>query len=101
MTKISQAASTLMYCYQKFLAKDIENNPVHVQSFNQALIDRARNLTSNIGVDLDAPLEEKDESPLAKGNVFIINECKSMVYVWINEVKYFNWMNFSRSLTNG
>lgn len=47
--------------FLNFLAKDIKQNPSHVQSFNQALIDRARDLTSNIEIDLDAPLDEKDE----------------------------------------
>lgn len=44
-----------------FLANDIKNNPFHVKSFSQALIDRARYLTDGIEVDLDAPLDEKDE----------------------------------------
>lgn len=44
-----------------FLANDIENNPAHIQSFNQALVDRARRLTSGVEIDLDAPLNEKDE----------------------------------------
>lgn len=44
-----------------FLANDIKNNPSHIRSFSQTLIDRANNLTSGIEIDLDAPLNEKDE----------------------------------------
>ncbi len=44
-----------------FLSSDIKNNPSHIQSFSPALIKRARSLTSGIEVDLDAPLNEKDE----------------------------------------
>lgn len=44
-----------------FLANDIKKNPSHIKSFNQSLIDRARHLTSDIEIDLDAPLDEKDE----------------------------------------
>ena len=44
-----------------FLATDIKNNPSHLQSFSPSLIDRARRLTSGVEIDLDAPLNEKDE----------------------------------------
>jgi antitoxin PrlF len=47
--------------FLNFLANDIKNNPSHVQSFSQALIDRAHSLTSGIEIDLDAPLDKKDE----------------------------------------
>ncbi len=47
--------------FLNFLAMDIKNNPTHVQSFDQALIDRARDLTSGMEIDLDASLDEKDE----------------------------------------
>lgn len=44
-----------------FLANDIKYNPSHVQSFSQTLIDRANKLTFGVEIDLDAPLNEKDE----------------------------------------
>jgi len=47
--------------FLNFLANDIKNNPLHVRSFTQTLIDRANNLTSGVEVDLDAPLNEEDE----------------------------------------
>ena len=47
--------------FLNFLASDIQNNPSHIQSFSQTLIDRAHSLTSGIKVDLDALLDEKDE----------------------------------------
>jgi antitoxin PrlF len=47
--------------FLNFLANDIKNNPLHIQSFSQTLIDHARCLTSGIEINLDAPLDKKDE----------------------------------------
>ncbi len=47
--------------FLNFLSTDIKNNPSHIHSFSPTLIDRARSLTSGVEVDLDAPLDEKDE----------------------------------------
>jgi antitoxin PrlF len=47
--------------FLNFLAQDIKNNPSHIQSFSQTLINRANDLISGVEVDLDAPLDEKDE----------------------------------------
>ncbi len=47
--------------FLNFLANDIKNNPSHIQSFSQTLIDRARNLTTDVEIDLNAPLDEKDD----------------------------------------
>jgi antitoxin PrlF len=44
-----------------FLANDLKNNPSHIRSLSPVLIDRAQNLVSGIEVDLDAPLNDKDE----------------------------------------
>ncbi|HEX4045180.1 MAG TPA: type II toxin-antitoxin system PrlF family antitoxin [Gammaproteobacteria bacterium] len=44
-----------------FLVNDIKKNPSHVQSINASLLKRAQSLVSDIEVDLDAPLSEKDE----------------------------------------
>lgn len=47
--------------FLNFLASDIRNNPSNVKSFDQALVDRARSLTAGVDIDLDAPLDDKDE----------------------------------------
>lgn len=44
-----------------FLANDIKNNPSQIRSISPTLIDRARNLVSNVEIDLDARLDDKDE----------------------------------------
>jgi antitoxin PrlF len=44
-----------------FLANDIENHPKHVKPINANLYSRAKSLVSDIEIDLDAPLSEKDE----------------------------------------
>ncbi len=44
-----------------FLANDIKNNPSHVRSISHDLINRARTLVSGVKIDLDAPLNDKDE----------------------------------------
>lgn len=44
-----------------FLANDIKNNPSHVRSISPDLKNRARSLVSGIEIDLDAPLDDKDE----------------------------------------
>lgn len=47
--------------FLSFLAKDIEKNPSHIRSIDPALLDRARHLISAVEIDLDAPLDDKDE----------------------------------------
>jgi antitoxin PrlF len=44
-----------------FLANDIKNHPEHIKPINSALFARAKSLVSNIEIDLDAPLSDKDE----------------------------------------
>lgn len=44
-----------------FLANDIKNNPSHIRSISPMLMERAQNLVSGVEVDLDAPLDDKDE----------------------------------------
>ena len=44
-----------------FLANDIENNPGHIRSISAAVMKRAQNLTAGMTVDLDSPLDDKDE----------------------------------------
>lgn len=47
--------------FLSFLANDIKKHPEHVKSINSALFSRAKSLVSDIKLDLDAPLSEKDE----------------------------------------
>ncbi len=47
--------------FLSFLASDIKKHPEHVKSISAALFSRAQSLVSDIEVDLDAPLLEKDE----------------------------------------
>jgi len=44
-----------------FIANDLKNNPSHIRSLSPALMERAQNLVSGIDVDLDTPLDDKDE----------------------------------------
>lgn len=44
-----------------FLSKDMQKNPSHIHSVGKELIERAQSLISGVDVDLDAPLDEKDE----------------------------------------
>src|SRR5579862_1846417 len=44
-----------------FLANDIKNNPTHIHSINSTLFERIQNLVSGVEIDLDAPLDDKDE----------------------------------------
>ena len=47
--------------FLSFLAHDIKAHPEHVKPINAILYSRAKSLISNIEIDLDAPLSEKDE----------------------------------------
>ena len=47
--------------FLSFLANDIKKNPSHIHMISSALFDRARSLVSDIEIDLDAPLADKDE----------------------------------------
>ena len=47
--------------FLSFLAHDIKKHPEHVKSISSALFSRAKSLVSDIEIDLDAPLSEKDE----------------------------------------
>ena len=44
-----------------FLANDIQKNPSHVRSISPILLEHARNLIKDVEIDLDAPLDDKDE----------------------------------------
>ncbi len=44
-----------------FLAKDIQNNPEHLQAVSPELVERARYLISEIDIDIDSLLDAEDE----------------------------------------
>jgi antitoxin PrlF len=43
------------------LADDIKNNPNHVRVISPQLVDRVKGLISKVEIDLDAPLDAKDD----------------------------------------
>ncbi len=47
--------------FLSFMVNDIKNNPTHIHAISSTLLDRAQNLVSGIEIDLDAPLNDKDE----------------------------------------
>lgn len=47
--------------FLSFLANDIKKHPEHIKPINSALFSRAKSLISDVKIDLDAPLSEKDE----------------------------------------
>ncbi|EKD54140.1 MAG: hypothetical protein ACD_60C00120G0010 [uncultured bacterium] len=47
--------------FLSFLANNIKDNPSNVRSINPMLIKRAQSLVSGVEIDLDAPLDDKDE----------------------------------------
>lgn len=47
--------------FLNFLAKDIENNPQHLQSVDENLVSRIQSLVSDVELDLDAPLSDEDD----------------------------------------
>jgi antitoxin PrlF len=44
-----------------FLARDIQNNPQHIEAISPDLLSRVQSLVSEVALDLDAPLSDKDE----------------------------------------
>jgi antitoxin PrlF len=44
-----------------FLTNDMKKHPKHIKPISATLYHRANSLVSNIDIDLDAPLSEKDE----------------------------------------
>ncbi len=44
-----------------FLAKDIEQNPQHIQPITPKTLERVQSLVADVEVDLDAPLPDEDE----------------------------------------
>ena len=47
--------------FLSFLAQDIKKHPQHIKPINTVFFSRAQSLVSDIDIDLDALLSEKDE----------------------------------------
>jgi antitoxin PrlF len=47
--------------FLNFIARDIEQNPQHIQAINADLVERIRDLVDGVDLDLDAPLADEDE----------------------------------------
>ena len=47
--------------FLNFLAKDIQNNPQHLKSVDKNLVNHIQSLTSDVELDLNAPLSDEDE----------------------------------------
>jgi antitoxin PrlF len=47
--------------FLNFLARDIQNNPQHLQQVSSDLVYRIQSLVANVDLDLDAPLTDEDK----------------------------------------
>jgi antitoxin PrlF len=47
--------------FLSFLAKDISENPQHLQAIDSDLVNCARSLVADVEFDIDAPLSDEDE----------------------------------------
>jgi antitoxin PrlF len=47
--------------FLNLLARDIENNPQHLQAIDSDLVFRVKSLVADVEFDLDAPLDDRDE----------------------------------------
>jgi antitoxin PrlF len=51
----------ILRLFLKFIARDMEQNPHHLQAINSDLVSRVQSLVSEVDLDLDAPLSDEDE----------------------------------------
>lgn len=62
---ISRAGKTqddpILGQFLNFLARDIENNPQHIQAISSDLVSHVQSLVADVDVDLDTPLLVEDE----------------------------------------
>ncbi len=56
-----EEADPVLAQFLDFLARDMANNPKHIQPLDARLLERIRALTEGVDVVLDAPLSAKDE----------------------------------------
>lgn len=62
MFKVEQSESDpVLGKFLDFLASDIIKNPHHLKSISANLVSHIQSLVSEVDVDLDAPLSDKDE----------------------------------------
>lgn len=62
ISRVDQTESDpLLGQFLKFLAKDIEKNPQHLQAISSDLVDRAWSLVAEVDLDLDASVSNEDE----------------------------------------
>jgi antitoxin PrlF len=47
--------------FLNFLARDIEQNPQHLQAISSDLVSHVQSLVSDVDLDLDSPLLDEDE----------------------------------------
>jgi len=57
----AQGQDPVMERFLDFLARDMANNPQHLQPLDAGLLERIQALTEKVEIDLDAPLSAKDE----------------------------------------
>jgi len=56
-----QESDPILGQFLNFIARDIEQNPHHVEAITPALLERIRSLVDGVDLDLDAPLTDEDE----------------------------------------
>jgi len=62
MSRASQAEDDpVLAQFLTFLANDIIQNPQNVRAIDSDLLDSVRSLVSDVEIDLDSPLSDKDE----------------------------------------
>ena len=61
ISRVEEDDDPVLGDFLSFMANDIKKHPNHVKTISSALFSRAQSLVSNIKIDLDAPLSEKDE----------------------------------------
>ncbi|MGK7952464.1 type II toxin-antitoxin system PrlF family antitoxin [Myxosarcina sp. GI1(2024)] len=47
--------------FLNFLAKDMKDNPEHIQAVSSDMVNHAKSLVGGVDIDLDAPLLDEDE----------------------------------------
>lgn len=51
----------ILASFLNLLAKDMKNNPEHIQAVNSDMVSRSKSLVEGVDIDLDAPLLDEDE----------------------------------------
>ena len=56
-----EESDPILGSFLNFLAKDMKENPEHIQAVSSEIVNRAKSLTEGVDIDLDAPLEDEKE----------------------------------------